>query len=110
MVVLLCGGSGGRGSGRGSSGSGPWGSASVRPRATSIWRRSRAANSGRGATGTSDRRRASSGSGVILTPLSWVSVSIGTAERDPGPDQQGLGRVDRAIELIGDLRYRQAVE
>src|ERR1700753_762362 len=64
-----------------------------------------AANSGLGSTGTTGRRRASSGSGIMALPL-----FVDAAERDPGPDQERLGGVKAAAERPGDLGDRQAVQ
>src|SRR5689334_13390826 len=63
--------------------------------AASSRRRSDAANSGRGGTGPEGRRSASNGSGIVVAPF-----VVGASERGPGPDEQGLGGVQGATELL----------
>src|SRR3954453_20751734 len=73
--------------------------------ATFSRRRSAAANAGRGASGMVGSRRESNGSvGIELT--SRVSDS----ERVAGADEKGLGRVNRAVEVLGDVRHGQSVD
>src|SRR3954464_4539351 len=67
-------------------------------------RRSSAANSARGLIGMSGWRRASRGS-AIVAPL-----FIRAAERDAGADEQRLGGVDAAAEVLRALRHREVVE
>src|SRR3954468_7870403 len=66
--------------------------------------RSSAVNSGRGAIGSSARRRSFMGSGVIAGSF------VGAAEGDAGPHEEGLGGVETAAEVVGHVRYGQPVE
>src|SRR6266567_4883960 len=69
-------------------------------------RRSRlAANSGRGCTGTTGSRRAASGSFSIA-----LRLLIDATKRGPGPDEEGLGRVQASAEVVGDLLHGQTIE
>ena len=77
----------------------------ARPSASASRARSSTAKSCRGAIGTTGWRSASSGSAGIV-----VLLSVGAAERDAGPDEQGLGGVDGAPQLLGHLGDGQAVE
>ena len=54
-------------------------------------------------------RSASSGSGTVVSCLE-LGGGVGAAERDAGANQQGLGGVQRTVELRGDLGHGQVVE
>ena len=69
-------------------------------------RRSRAAaNSGRGSTGTSGRRRASSGSGITVALL-----PVDAPQRGLRPNQQRLGGMHTAAQALGHLRDGQPIQ
>src|SRR6185295_17277094 len=75
------------------------------PSASTMRRRSTHRNSSRGATG-SLLRSCSSGSGIG----GHLFVAVRATERESGADEQGLGRMDGAVEQRGNLGHGQAVE
>src|SRR4051794_15382357 len=62
-------------------------------------RRNAAANCGRGRRGTSGRCSASKGSVVAI----GLPSLVGGAERGLGPHEQGLGRMDGAVQVLGHV-------
>src|SRR5438045_3217301 len=85
------------------------------PSSSSIRHRSSVTKSDFGSIGVSGRRSASNGSGGgsnrsrrllgIVPPL-----AVSPAERPLGPHQQGLGGVDRPVEMVGHLGNREPVD